>query len=76
MQVHKNHIPELLKDDLSRSLKLGTHILDFCLQTSICTGLNFTDMQVYVLIRTYKHDILGTEYWKDTVEGLYFPCFI
>lgn len=32
MQVHKNHIPELLKDDFSRPLKLGKHILDLCLQ--------------------------------------------
>lgn len=46
MQVHKNHIPELLKYDLSRSLKLGTHILDFFLQTSICIELDFVDMQV------------------------------
>lgn len=65
MQVHKNHIPELLKDDLSRSLKLGTHILHFCLQTSICIELDFVDMHVQVLIRAYKHDILGTEDWKD-----------
>jgi len=65
MQVHKNHIPELLKDDLSRSLELGTHILDFCLQTSICIELDFVDMQVQVLRNSYKHDILGREDWKD-----------
>lgn len=54
MQVHKNHIAELLKDDLSRSLKLGTHILDFCLQTSICIEVDFMNMQVHVLMRAYN----------------------
>lgn len=31
-QVHKNHIPKSVKDDVSRPFKLQTHILDFCLQ--------------------------------------------
>lgn len=54
MQVHKNHIPELLEDDLSRSLKVGTHILGFCLQTSICIKLDFMNMQVHVLMGAYN----------------------
>lgn len=32
MQVHKNHISDLLKDEFSRPFKLGIHILDLCLQ--------------------------------------------
>lgn len=54
MQVHKNHIAELLEDDLSRSLKVGTHILGFCLQTSICIKLDFVNMQVHVLMGAYN----------------------
>ena len=73
MQVHKNHISELLKDGFSRPFNLGTPILDLCLQitcdlhsSQTCASIEFgsTDMSVYVLLRTHDYNILRIEGWK------------
>lgn len=70
MQVHKNHIPKSVKDDVSRPFKLQIHILDLCLQiphgtccllSSLNLELDFLNLEFHVLARACEQDILGTE---------------